>query len=156
MAPYFEIEVCDLCGLSSLQSACPTTLFQVFAKCMKSIWRGWIQTVRPLHTTSVSCLTSLTTWQIWAVLCKYTFNARISHALGLLLLFWFFFFNYYYFYSGTELILKHTNRTTKTGLRKRYMSCCGVRLNKRQSKGVFGMLSYYTLEELTFLYKNRA
>lgn len=40
-----------------LSIACCISL-QVFAKCMKSIWRGWIQTVPPSHMTSVSYLTS--------------------------------------------------------------------------------------------------
>lgn len=77
--------------------------WKVFAKCMKSIWRGWIQTVPPSLTISVSCLTLLTTWQIWVALC-------------------------------TERTLKHTNHTTKTGLRRRYMSCCDVKLSRRRSR----------------------
>lgn len=44
------------------------------------------------------------------------------------------------FNAGTELTLKHTNRTTKTGLRRRYMSCCGVRHSRRQSKDTLDML----------------
>lgn len=54
----------------------PASLFQVFAKCMRSILRGWIQTVPPSLMTSVSCLTLLMTWQIWAVLCKYDLNKK--------------------------------------------------------------------------------
>lgn len=88
-------------------------VWKVFAKCMKSILRGWIQTVPPSLMTLVSCSTLLTTWQIWVVLC-------------------------------TGLTLKHTNHTTKTGSRRRYMSCCGVRLSRQQSKGVSEELSCYT------------
>lgn len=40
-----------------------------FAKCTRSIWRGWTPTVRPSPTTSVSSSTSSTIWQIWAALC---------------------------------------------------------------------------------------
>lgn len=63
--------------------------------------------------------------------------------LGMLLVCWLFSI-FSTLIAGTELILRHTNRTTKTGLRKRYTSCCGARLNKQQSKGIFDMLSWYT------------
>lgn len=126
-------------------SACHVPLSQVFAKCMKSIWRGWIQTVPPLLMTLVSCLTLLMTWRIWAVLCKYDtpcvdLNAKQpsfgwTDQVSVI--------KYFPFYADTELTLKHISRTTKTGLRRRYTSCCGARLSKQQSQ--FDKGNYFIL-----------
>lgn len=113
---------------------------------MKSIWRGWIQTAPLSLMTLVSCLTLLTTWRIWAVLCKYDLNKKTT-------LYWISWSfpvktKLNFFYTGTELTLKHTNHTTKTGLRRRYMFCCGVKHSKQQSKGITEMSCYTHFERV--------